>query len=474
MNSVRPIFLAVLAASIAYAQADHEQDLFQSDSPMNQRDSHESRQPRLVWSDEFDQFDQHIWQPMIGDGTEHGIPGWGNEELQYYTGRPENVRVENGELIITALKEDYEGFQYTSARLRTQGRIETTYGRIEARIRVPATRGIWPAFWMLPTNDTYGSWPLSGELDIIETTNDAMEAHGTIHFGHLIPENAAIGGKLQRDVSFGADYAVYAVDWYPDRIEWSVDGKLYHRVFASQWFTGGSPESLTAPFDQPFHFLLNVAVGGRWPGNPDSTSEFPQEMRVDWVRLYEMPERRAPYLGTPFVLPGVIEAEHYDLGGQGVAYAELEPKNLGAAFRPHEAVDLESSSEGGTHVGWIAPGEWLSYSIDAQHHGERGRYRVTARVSSASELGGNMLIGAEGNSSHSFIHIPPTGSWQAWTTVTSELELNAGPGVIKLTNAGGNGTGFNIDRFRFELLDQADSSTIQHEHAQERRRGDEE
>lgn len=246
----------------------------------------------LVWSDEFDgsSIDLTSWEHMIGDGTDYGLPpGWGNNELQYYTDRTENAFVEDGLLHIVALREDFEGHAYTSARLRTQDRREFLYGRFEARIKVPTGQGLWPALWMLPTESHYGGWAASGEIDIVETVNVPDTAHGTIHFGGAWPDNVHSGGQY---ITPGGDLSTafhdYAIEWMPDEIRWYVDGTCYHAESSADWRSARAPDNDRAPFDRPFHLLINVAVGGNWPGPPDHATRFPQEMLVDWIRVWKL------------------------------------------------------------------------------------------------------------------------------------------------------------------------------------------
>jgi len=256
----------------------------------------------LVWSDEFDgdSIDSSSWEHMLGDGTAYGLPpGWGNNELQFYTDRPVNSFVADGFLHIVALREEFEGRSYTSARLRTAERREFLYGRFEARIKVPTGRGLWPALWMLPADWAYGGWAASGEVDIFETINVPRTVYGTIHFGGEWPANVQAQGKHLADHDLSSAFHVYAIEWTPDEIRWYLDDVHYNTVTSADWWSGGAPENDRAPFDQPFHLLINVAVGGNWPGPPDSTTSFPQEMLVDWIRVWELdgqddPVRRRP------------------------------------------------------------------------------------------------------------------------------------------------------------------------------------
>jgi beta-glucanase (GH16 family) len=240
----------------------------------------------LVWSDEFDgtQLNNRNWFFETGDGTEYGIPGWGNNELQFYL--PDNAQLEDGLLKITAREESVGAFNYTSARINTRDRFAFQYGRIEARMRLPGGQGIWPAFWMLAQDSPYGGWAASGEIDIMEATNLGVggknEVLGTIHYGGEFPDNVFSGESYLVPTDAQADFHVYAVEWDATEIRWYVDGVLY--AMRNNWFSTGGP--FPAPFDHPFYIIFNVAVGGNLPGAPDASTVFPVTMEVDWVRVY--------------------------------------------------------------------------------------------------------------------------------------------------------------------------------------------
>lgn len=241
----------------------------------------------LVWSDEFKQPDGSAPDPAKWS-YDIGGDGWGNNELEYYTSRTNNVRIEDGKLVIEARKENFAGKGITSARLRTQGKWSWTYGRIEARIKIPRGQGIWPAFWMLGTNIDSVSWPKCGEIDIMENIGKEPGAvHGTVHgpqnFGDY-NGGLGIGGSvtLTNAAAFADDFHVYAVDWTTNGMDWYVDGKKYFEVT-----TASLPKNAKWVFNQPQFLLLNLAVGGGWPGDPDATTTFPQRMLVDYVRIYK-------------------------------------------------------------------------------------------------------------------------------------------------------------------------------------------
>lgn len=241
----------------------------------------------LVWQDEFDQPDgarpdPNKWKFDIGGGR------WGNHELEYYTDRPENARVEKGNLVITAKDESYTGadgvtWQFTSARLKTQGNFAQAYGRFEARIRIPEGQGIWPAFWMLGQNIGEVGWPKCGEIDVMENIGkEPTTVHGSLHgpFPEERASNLTSVFSLRSNAKLAANFHVYAIEWEPGDVRFYLDDFLYAA------FTPESPGSGPWVFDHPFFILLNVAVGGDWPGNPDETTKFPEEMQVDYVRVY--------------------------------------------------------------------------------------------------------------------------------------------------------------------------------------------
>lgn len=250
----------------------------------------------LVWSDEFDgdSLSDANWNIETGDGSQYGIIGWGNNEQEWY--KADNISVADGNLVITALEEETEGYPYTSGRMRTDNKVDIQYGRIEARVQVPAGQGLWSAFWMLPTDSQYGGWASGGEIDIMEAVNPGTTSdnaiHGTVHYGMAWPLNVGSGQSYEIDPSDG--FHDYAVEWEQGEIRWYVDGIHYHTVTSDHWwsyFYGGQDTGYVsepdAPFNQDFHILLNLAVGGNWPGNPDGSTIFPAQMLVDYVRVYE-------------------------------------------------------------------------------------------------------------------------------------------------------------------------------------------
>ncbi len=494
----------------------------------------------LVWSDEFEgtALDAANWTPDIGNGCPN-LCGWGNNELQYY--RSQNVTVSGGNLVLTAMLQSYGGSPFTSGKVTTRGKHAFLYGRIEMRAKLPVGGGMWPAFWMMPQDDVYGSWAASGEIDIMESANAMTSVGGALHFGGSAPQNTYTSSSTTLGgASFADAFHTYAIEWEPDAIRWYVDGTLYMTRVSTQWYTNAAPGNPRAPFDQEFYILLNAAVGGNYTGCTNVscvTATFPQQYLIDYVRVYQdianeaptvaitapapaatlpagdivitataadgdgtiatvefyngsellgadatepyaftwsaVPDGcylitaranddlggyaedsvditvgagcgQAPFLGTPFVLPTVIEVEDYDLGGEGVAYHDTDPANNGGQYRTAEAVDVQTCSDtgGGYNTGWTYGGEWLEYTIDVP---TAGTYTVETRVSSLSG-GGVFHLEFAGVDRTGDIAVPSTSNWQTWTTVTGSAQLEAGVQVMRFV---ATVQGFNVNSFAF-------------------------
>jgi beta-glucanase (GH16 family) len=251
----------------------------------------DSRNWQLTWSDEFDGTDGQSpdaskWAFDIGNS------GWGNQELQNYTNRPENVSMDgNGNLIITAKKENFGGSQYTSARIKTKDLFSQTYGRFEARLITPYGQGLWPAFWLLgsnvqttdesPDDPNTVTWPQCGEIDIMELRGQKPSIlNGTIHGPGYSGGNSISGSYALQNDRFDVGYHIFAIEWDAEKVDYFVDGYLYKRIGKSdlpgEWV-----------FDHDFFMILNVAVGGNYLGNPNDTTPFPQKMTIDYVRVYK-------------------------------------------------------------------------------------------------------------------------------------------------------------------------------------------
>jgi beta-glucanase (GH16 family) len=272
----------------------------------------------LTMSDDFDVEgapNSDIWSFETGTG----IDGWGNNELQYYTDRPENVTVQNGLLVITALKEEYNGASYTSARLLTKGKFKQAYGRFEARIKVPGGSGLWPAFWLLGENFDVDGWPQCGEIDImeyrrLEPTKVSGSIHGPGYSGETDPQGQVTKSYDLGNNRYDAGFHVFGIEWGPEYINYYIDDVLYNQITPSDievtpadvvYTLNDAVEAVEATeespaveaveatdvtgdwvFNKPFYILINLAVGGDFPGNPDDGETFPQNMLVDYVRVY--------------------------------------------------------------------------------------------------------------------------------------------------------------------------------------------
>jgi beta-glucanase (GH16 family) len=245
----------------------------------------------LVWSDEFNgpngsAVDRSKWVLEIGGGR------WGNQELEYYTDRTENAWIQDGNLVIKAVAEKYTGpdgvkWNYTSARIKTLGKFSQTYGRFEARIKIPYGQGMWPAFWMLGDDIGQVGWPACGEIDIMENIGkEPAIIHGSIHGpGYTGTVGIEAPYSLPGKQRFSDDSHIFAVEWDSDSVSFFVDKDLYVRRTRANLQPGWK-----WVFDKPFFVILNLAVGGDWPGNPDSSTVFPQTMLVDYVRVYRRAE----------------------------------------------------------------------------------------------------------------------------------------------------------------------------------------
>lgn len=263
-----PVILVMLMLALSSCDTDETQTV--------------AKFKNLVMADEFSSDgapNSAMWTYDIGRGPNGD--GWGNQELQYYTDRTENVKVVNGYLLITAQEEAYEGATYTSARLKTEGLFEQKYGRFEARIRLPYGKGLWPAFWLLGNDCDQNTWPLCGEIDIMEYLGDnPTTVFGSVHGpGYSAGEAETKEFSLPND-RFDTGFHVFGIEWGPDYINYYVDDNLYNQI---------TPDDVPGEwvFDHPFYIILNVAVGGSFPGSPNTETVFPQTMVVDYVRVYE-------------------------------------------------------------------------------------------------------------------------------------------------------------------------------------------
>jgi beta-glucanase (GH16 family) len=238
---------------------------------------------KVVWQDDFEgpQLDWSKWE------IEVNAFGGGNNELQLYTDRSENVRIENGCLVLEARKEraDIQGTvrDYSSGRVRSKRRGDWKYGRFEMRARLPAGQGVWPAFWLMPTDNKYGTWASSGEIDIMEFKGqEPNNVWGTLHYGAAWPNNKHSGSQYKLPTgNLTDDFHTYGLEWSEGKIQWLLDGKVWQTQ--TKWESSGG--KYPAPFDQEFHIILNLAIGGGFVGAPNDKTPFPATYLIDWVKV---------------------------------------------------------------------------------------------------------------------------------------------------------------------------------------------
>lgn len=231
----------------------------------------------LIWQDEFEgpSIDETFWNYEIGTGNN----GWGNNESQYYL--KENAWISDGHLVIQARNENYAGRDYTSTRMTTEGKFDFQFGRVDIRAALPEGQGIWPALWMLGANFSTIGWPFCGEIDIMEIVgHEPDRVHGTVHWANENNQHAQFGGSKKLSLgTFKQKFHVFSIIWDENSITWLLDDEPYHEINLN-------PSHLSE-FRAPFFFIFNVAVGGNWPGYPDASTQFPQQMIVDYIRVFQ-------------------------------------------------------------------------------------------------------------------------------------------------------------------------------------------
>lgn len=415
----------------------------------------------MVWNDEFNGAsgsapDPTHWTYDTGGG------GWGNGELETYTNTTANAYLDgNGHLVIQALD---NGGNYTSARMKTQGVFDQAYGMIEASIQLPAGgSGIWPAWWMLGQNIGTVGWPACGEIDMLEdglpwsNTVIGEHVHGPLPGGGDYNGGAGVGNNYSLPSgTVNSGFHTYGVQWSPNQIQFFIDGTI------EQTLTPGSiPGGGSYVFNHPFFMLLNLAIGGP-SGSPSGTS-FPQQMLVDYVRVYKLTDNgTSPYGGTAAVVPGTIQAENFDSyndtndpvePGEGFAYNSLPTNNTSGQDRTGDAISEEVCSDtgGGYDVDYTSPGQWLQYTINVT---QSGTYNLDARVASSGQ-GGSFHFALDGNTVGSEMTCPNTGGWQNWQDVVTNVgNINAGQHVLLLvedTMGAGNAGVCNFNYINLSL-----------------------
>lgn len=386
--------------------------------------------------------DPNIWRHDVGGS------GYGNHEWESYTEGNKNAFLDGkGNLIIEARKEPTKGKDniardYSSARINTSGHFAQAYGKFEARIKMPRGKGIWPAFWMLGDNAGSVGWPRCGEIDITEFLGHQLfTTHGTVH-GPGYSGGGGISAATDSKTPLDADYHVYGLIWNPEKIEFQLDGVTFQTV---------TPDDIGSNdwvYDHPHFIILNLAVGGDWPGYPDATTTFPQRMVVDWVRAYKdenlvvdtegikkRAEERKKKANTytwpgPFAVPGTVSLADYNLGGEGKAYHDSDPENQGGQYRLTEGVDVGASgTKPKFSLGWTKAGEWLKYDLNIS---QTGTYKVEAMVASDGQ-GGEFHIEIDGEQVANSATVPNTGGWTNWKPLSlGDARLSEGKHTLKL------------------------------------------
>lgn len=233
---------------------------------------------KLVWADEFEgeTIRQENWTLQVGGDL------WGNNELQYYTDQAENCYVQNGRLVILGLKQSYRNKDYTSARITTKGKVNFLYGKIEIKAKLPQGQGLFPAFWLLPTENNYGTRRKNGEIDIMEMLGHKPQViYGVAHYS-LKNKAKSFGKYYGRQKDFINNYHIYSLEWTPQELKWSVDNQTYYSLDLNKTFT-----STYQPYHKPFYLIMNLAIGGNWPGAPSPDTVFPAPVEIDYVRYYQ-------------------------------------------------------------------------------------------------------------------------------------------------------------------------------------------
>jgi beta-glucanase (GH16 family) len=450
---------------------------------------------QLVWQDEFDNGISADWVFETGNAN-----GWGNNELQYY--RKENASIENGQLVITAKRESFSGYNYTSTRMKTLGKKSWKYGKIEARIKMPAFSGIWPAFWMMGDNITTVNWPNCGEIDVMEHINSENITYGTAHWTDANNKLTSKGGQTAATIT---DYHVYGIEWDANYIRWYLDGAKFHEVYIGGGING------SIEFHNKFFILLNMAVGGDWPGFNIDPNGFPAKMYVDYVRVYQD-------TGNTPTGPVVVYKD-CNYGGSAVALtegsytlAQLQAKGIAnedisslkvksgykatlyqndnftgskldktaddaclvddgwndqitslvigtntaagtliqaESYSAMQGVQTEATTDegGGLNVKSIDATDWMAYSPVV--FPTSGTYKIEYRVASLN-AGGQLSLDLNGGDIVlGTMDIPSTGGLQNWTTISHYVYVNAGtyePGIYAVSG------GWNLNWIRITPL----------------------
>jgi beta-glucanase (GH16 family) len=400
----------------------------------------------LVWQDEFN--GQNINTANWNFNT--GCSGWGNNEWENYTNSTANAYIENGNLVLNAVNTGGGNCGYTSARLTTQGKVHYTYGRIEARIKCPYGQGIWPAFWLLGENIGSVGWPACGEIDIMEMVGGGSgrdnTTAGTAHWDNSGHASYGLTASVGWPAKLYDDYHIYAIEWDASQIRWYFDSNNYCTLNTN----GASMEEFVG---RDYFILLNLAVGGNWPGYPDGSTVFPQKMYIDYVRWYQdgaCGPTNTPQPTPTLVInniPGNVQFEDYMNSGEGVSYHDTTAGNTPGQYR-NDGVDIEVCSEAGSgyDIGYTEAGEWLNYRVNVV---QPGTYSIGVHVASLG-AGGTFHLELDGNGISGTLTVPDTGGWQTWQTldVNNITISSTGLKTLKLVMDGNGSTG-GIGNFNY-------------------------
>jgi beta-glucanase (GH16 family) len=352
-----------------------------------------SEEYHLLWSDDFNgkSLDRTKWNYELHE------PGWVNNELQRYTNSTENTYLKDGNLVIQPIKtvdEKTGEVTYTSGRVNTRNKVDFKYGKVEVRAKLPKGQGIWPAIWMMPTDENlYGGWPKCGEIDIMELLgNNPGKVYQTLHYAKSSTDIQSQGSKTLTKGDFSTDYHIFSVEWNPDRINFYVDGELTNSV--NKWYTGTEGIGVItypAPFDQEFYVILNVAVGGNWPGNPDSTTDFSKaKMLVDYVKVYQ----KSDYNEDVAMPETSVTLRDPDANGNYVNngdFSETEALNDTTGWFLNTMNGGEATAAIAENTFTIKPTKegTVDYSIQAMQAGipleKGGRYRISFEAKAEAE-----------------------------------------------------------------------------------------
>lgn len=369
---------------------------------------------QLVWADEFTNGIGPDWVFETGTGS----GGWGNNELQYY--RSQNASVSNGQLVITARRENFGGMQYTSARMKTQGRKSWRYGRVEARISMPSFQGVWPAFWMLGDNITSVGWPACGEIDVMEHVNTGGTVHGTIHWQDNNGNYANYGGNTSTSIT---SFHTYAIEWDANAIRWYVDGAQYHVANIAGGING------TSEFHNNFFIILNMAIGGNWPGFTIDNNAFPATMLVDYVRVYTQgtPPPSGPPIGQTIALRG--NNNQYVSGENGTLPMRCN-RATAQAWEHFTVVDA-----GGGQIALRSMNKYVSsgngtaaMTANATTIGAQQRFTWVTNSDGTISLRGsnNMYVSSENGVANMMCNRATIQGWEKFTRVTVSGRLDIG------------------------------------------------